>query len=298
MAEMKVHGSVRVRVGRTATVGWVAAASALVGSGCVTTVTDDPYEEPVAAENAALKNGTTFNGSGMSRGAVGIYFWAPLWNEWHTCSGQIVSKRTIMTAAHCVEGATAASNPGTAQIIVWRPSSTSSHVPVLTQTTVTGHFNPRYTETNYATPFDIGVFVSPVDLQNVTSSDAGALAKSAPSNVTMYAFGFGYYNDGPLFYDDVGRSGAITPTYATKGAEYFFSATSSQPQICKQDSGGPLKSTTSGPLLVYGVASRHSGSGTYCRPVGHWAAVTNSVSWLKTKITGSCLETSTLYSCW
>src|ERR1041384_6164757 len=112
---------------RRACASWVTAAVAFFASGCAATVSDESYEEAVGEEASELKNGTTFNGSGMSRGAVGIYFWAPVWNEWRTCSGQVVSKRTIMTAAHCVDGALGFGT--TAQIIVWRPTSLSAHVP-------------------------------------------------------------------------------------------------------------------------------------------------------------------------
>jgi hypothetical protein len=242
-----------------------------------------------------LRNGSFYYGTGVGRGAVGIHLWAPGWREWQTCSGQVVSKRTILTAAHCVVRALGSTAPGSAYIAVWRPSSTSSHVPVLTGQYVTGSINPSH---DGSTPFDVGIFVASTDLQNITSSDAGRLAKTTPSGVTMHAVGFGQYDEGDQFIDDSGRIGELVPSYASKALEYFFENTSNKPEICAGDSGGPLKSTTSGLLVVYGVAHGNTGGGDVCGPVGHWATTAHNLNWLRGRISGSCTETDSYYRCW
>jgi V8-like Glu-specific endopeptidase len=273
----------------------VGVAAAAFASGCAVTASDEGAEEALEASGDELRNGSFYYGVGVGRGAVGIRFWAPGWGEWQTCSGQVVSKRTILTAAHCVIRATVGDNPGSATITVWRPSSQSSHVVVLDTQTVTGLYNPSH---DGSTPFDVALFVASTDFQNVTSGDAARVAKTTPTGVQMHAVGFGAYGEGSQFVDDSGRVGAVTPSYASKALEYFFENTGNQPEICAGDSGGPLKRTTSGVLQVYGVAHGNTGGGAYCGEVGHWATTKHNMDWLRGKISGTCSETSTYYSCW
>jgi hypothetical protein len=262
-------------------------------SGCGGPVPDDPNPEQTEAVTGELKNGTLYNGNAVWRGAVGLYIWSPLYNAWQTCSGQVVSRRTIMTAAHCVIRGSS-SNPGLTFVQAWRPTQNSGSL-IVTSQWVESRYNPDYLST-CETPYDVGLFISPTDLQNITATDAGIIAKTTPSNIRMLAFGFGYYEDAPNAYDDQGRYGVVTPTYLPRSAEYTYQSTGTQPQICNQDSGGPLKNAAT--TFVHGVASRHTGEGDYCRPIGHWAATANNMYWLRGNISGDCLETSTMYTCW
>lgn len=260
--------------------------------GCAGTVSDDREEEALAGTTAELKNGETYDGSAYWPGAVGLRIWTPRGAGWWTeCSGQVVSKRSILTAAHCLD--VTLDNPGELYVIAWRPSATTATNIVLSAW-VTAHRNPRYHETDNITVYDVGLINSPVDLQNVTSG--GSMAKLTPSNIKMFAFGFGPYGDGPNDDDAYGRYGEVFPQFVTGAPEYRFENTGTAPELCAGDSGGPLKSNASGPLLVYGVASQRSGGSGVCQPVGHWATTAYSIGWIKDTIVGSCWETSTFLS--
>ena len=137
---------------------------------------------------------------------------------------------------------------------------------------------------------------APSPFQNVSPSDTAVLAKDAPANTAMTAFGYGQYDN--TLDDGQGRSGSLTPTFSS-GGEYVFSAGATQPWLCSGDSGGPLKGNANG--MVYGFASWTDASGSHCGNSGHWATTRNSYVWLKGVITAlgnNCSETSTQVSCW
>jgi secreted trypsin-like serine protease len=269
---------------------------ALFASGCAIAASDESEGQTVAVETAELKNGSLYDGNEMWRGVVRLLIQTPPYGAWNTCSGQVVSRQTIMTAAHCVKGAVGlGENPGASNVRVWRESPTGQ-VVVMPQTWVMMEYNPAYS--NDSAVDDVGLIHAPTvqPLQNVTSADSAVLAKTTPSNVTMYAFGFGYYNSTQI--DWRGRYGAIVPTYATKAVEYFWENTGTAPEQCAGDSGGPIKSATSGSVQVYALHSRRSGGTGLCQPVGHAPATARAITWLRNNIVGSCQETATTLKCW
>jgi secreted trypsin-like serine protease len=275
----------------------LAAVPALFMSGCAVAASSESEEQSAAVETSELMNGSLYDGNSMWRGVVRLSIQVPPYGAWNTCSGQVVSRQTILTAAHCVQAAIAVPGQftGHTNVRAWRESS-SGQVVVMPQTWVMIRYNTAYRD---GSPVDdVGLIYAPSvqPLQNITSSDSAVLAKTTPSNVTMYAFGFGYYNDNQI--DWRGRYGAIVPTYASRAVEYFWENTGTDPEQCAGDSGGPLKSTTSGSLQVYALHSRRSGGSGNCQPVGHAAATARAMSWLRGKITGTCQETSTTYQCW
>lgn len=261
---------------------------------CAVGISEEPTDEvDTGVQTAELKNASLYNGSANWRGVVQLQIWRP--GGWGICSGQVVSQHTILTAAHCLNSLGA--NPASTYVVAWKQTA-SGFVAVLPYTYAYIRYNPAY---DGSAKNDVGLVISPTvqPLQNVTSSDAEYLAKTTPSGVNMVALGFGFYgsNDGDS--DGMGRWAQLAPTYSSTDLDYVFMNPNTKPELCRGDSGGPLKSGTSGIRMQYGVASMGTGPGSgKCRAHSHWATTANNMTWLRGKITGTCAETSSFYSCW
>lgn len=284
----------------TKVIGQLAAVSALL-AGC-SGATDGAgaleqlEQEGIAVQTSELKNGTLFDGSAVWNGAVKVEFWHAASSTWLTCSGQVVSGRTILTAAHCITQAGVVGNPVSTWVRVYRPAyGGPGWWTVLPQTWAYVKYNPAFD--NFSPKNDVGLVIAPngSPFQNVFIGDALAISKTAPNNTPMNIVGYGYYDTNSS--DGLGRSGAITPTYVSASSEYTYGITSNgQPQPCKGDSGGPLKTTT----LVHGVLSQLANVNGKCGAGGRWATTKDNLAWLKSNIlaTESCTETASQYRCW
>jgi hypothetical protein len=268
---------------------------ALASAACGEAVSGEGADGELGAETAELKNGQVFGSASVLKGAVRLHIWSPATQTWTRCSGQVVSQRSILTAAHCVTALGA--NPGATYITAWRQVSSTEWRIIMPESWATFVYHPSYNSID--AKHDVALITAPSAFQYITQGDAHSLAKSAPSGESMYAMGYGYYGSEDDQYDGQGRYGKVKPTYDPAALDYVFMNSTTSPELCSGDSGGPLKSAFSGPLLVYGVASKGSGPGWgHCRAHSHWATVYQNFTWIKPRIVGSCFETSTLYSCW
>lgn len=273
---------------------WVCVTLATALSACGV-VADGEADDDITPQTSAIMNGTLFNGSVYWRGAVKLEI-RRTDGSWEKCSGQVVSRRTILTAAHCLTNV--GGNPASTMVFA-KMQTTTGWLTVINGVYSFVRYNSAY---NGSATNDVGLITVPsVDLlQNVVKNDAAYLAKATPSGVNMVALGYGYFGVTQGQYDGLGRSAQLAPTYSQTSREYTYVAQGNAPQMCKIDSGGPLKSGTSGLLSQYAVMSRLSRgqSGDYCRPGAHWAPIADNMDWLRGKIDGDCVETNTLYACW
>ncbi len=273
-----------------------AAALAVVLSACGAPVESEDLEEQLSSEQSELMNGTLIDSSARWRGVVSLDVLWPDFRAWEHCTGNVSSRRTIITAAHCVTQPLGTSNSGTVTVIVKRQTSTGAWQTLLNGVWVHAEVNPAYN--NFA-PHDVAVLTSPWDLPYITPSDAVPIGKDRPSGEAMWAVGYGMFTRSGAF-DGLGRTGKVTPTYFSSPGEYRFGAGPTDPWLCRGDSGGPIRlgSRTWG---VFGIASlSDSVPGEFCGSKGHWAATADNFQWLKSAIgPDKCIEfLNNLMFCW
>lgn len=271
------------------------AALTLTLSACGDVTPDgEASEHDIAVETSEIQNGTRYSGDGWGWGAVKLEIWWPHLNRYGFCSGQVVSRQTILTAAHCLptENGTNSSYTNVRAFM-----QTGGGVVVVLNALSHVQNRPEYQACMGCPRYDVGLITAPsVDLlKNVAPRDAAWLAKTNPSGLSMVAVGYGYMND--TTYDGLGRLATVVPTYNSSRREYNYSATGTMPQMCFRDSGGPLK--WGGANTSFGVYSAGAPVNTgNCYAEAFWATTAQNMDWLRGKIKGTCSESTEVYSCW
>jgi len=282
-------GHVTARVRNVSVSMGVGFALSLAACGGPATSADE--EGDVSTQSSEIKKGLV----AASGGSVKVMVWVPSpWNAWSPCSGVVSSRKSVITAAHCVVLPLGNYSSGYAWVQILRENKAKTFDELMPVTSVFVKYNPAY---NGTPKNDVAVIQAPAPLSYVVQADAAPIGKGSPSGVPMWAFGYGYYDTGLT--DGQGRIGQVTPTFS--GTDYVFNATTTSPWMCSGDSGGGLKQAVgSATPVLYGIMSQTFGSVLgECKPQAHWASTTLNWPWLEYAINYvNCTESSTTVTCW
>jgi hypothetical protein len=257
---------------------------------CGGPATSADEEEGIATQSSEIKGGVVTPAKGSVK--VDVYWPAPV-SQWSTCSGTVGSRRTVITAAHCVTYPLGTATSGNVLVHISRENASKTFDEVLPAATVLAQYNPAY---NGSSKNDVAVITSPANLQNVVQSDVVPMGKDTPNGGNWWALGYGYSD----FTTTDGQGRLAQVLVSLSGTEYVFYVSPTGPWLCSGDSGGALKQQTATATTLYGIYSQGSGpSNGKCSSISHWATTGLNMTWLKSAIgSGNCTETSTTVSCW
>lgn len=279
--------------------------------------------EATANQTAALES-TDVRPASMNGGTARIQLWGP--NGWQDCTGQVISRDSILTAAHCLYDAGLYANGFSSPIWVW-VNITHQESNGIWQSFSGAEYVTGYVQQSYVTlaaagdnkkrRYDVAVLQRSSNWSSVVSSDVTALVRTTYGQKPewLYAYGHGYYDDtycsqgGCNVYDDNQLRRGLLQNFAWYGGtgDYYYRTVKSDygnadPHICQGDSGGPWKTTSLGGTSVsgvqYGVTS--FGGGTNSEPecfedYGQAVQVAYHISWIAERVAdgnGSCSNTS------
>lgn len=227
-------------------------------------------------------------------------------NDYSHCSAQVISKRTLLTAAHCFQYSSVQSTSGSTKVRSAKTINSSGAGVWLSKNGANGEIasikiHPNYyTNTGFNYEYDIAVVNFSHDLYNTVQADAAPMLNMwRTSPFDAWANGYGYYDDNQV--DWLLRSGVIEDVVYSLGMYRGYTPPGT-PQLCTGDSGGPLKVPYFGTGLVLGVASYNDDGGPHCGDhTAAWAPVVRDVAWIANNLTGSCNVSgfaSEIVTCW
>lgn len=254
--------------------------------------------------------------SKMNGGTVLLRIWGQVPNEGtkiEYCSGQVISRDSILTAAHCFYNVGYFGNSWVEKLAVEaypaHQNSDGSWRPLSAVETFDVYVPQAYDQARRASldnkrhGLDIAVLQRRKNLENTLQGDAASIATNTGSKPAyLWAYGHGYHTDSH-FDGQLRRGKFLDLFYDRNSASSYFRTILAEPgpndpHTCASDSGGPWKTDAFGSLtptsgVIFGVNVWGKGSGECAEQQSRAAIVADHSSWIESRVRkgrGACAK--------
>jgi V8-like Glu-specific endopeptidase len=253
----------------TRTLAPLSAAALLLLGGCNEAVTLLGAED-VDESSASIVNGTSDSGH-----ASVAYLEINKSGSWYICTGTLIGKHTVLTAAHCV-----ASDNKPYTVVGQVQATLGGNTYAVSKTTI----HASYDGGNKS---DFAILKLSQDVSGIAPSYLATTAPYVGEKVTMV--GFGITQEGGT---DSGVKRMATNTIGDVWADLIgvYGSSGSSGNICRGDSGGPTFATRNGKEVLVGV---HSTAQDPCGIDGYSMRVDAFYSWVYSNAAGDLFQGDT-----